>query len=67
MTGNHFIVEVFKSHLEAETAVKELPQTSADTNKLSIVHRGLGLMPWEFRDLRVQIAFWGKKHDESDL
>jgi hypothetical protein len=27
----------------------------------------LGLMPWEFRDLRVQIAFWGKKHDESDL
>src|SRR5664280_850815 len=39
MTKNNSIVAVFKSHIEAETAVKELQQAGFDIKKISIVGR----------------------------
>jgi hypothetical protein len=39
MTRNDAIVAIYKSHLEAETAVKELQQSGFDMKKLSIVGR----------------------------
>ena len=39
MTKNNSVVAVFKSHTEAETAVKELQQSGFDMKKLSIVGR----------------------------
>ena len=39
MTKNNSIVAIFKSHIEAETAVKELQQAGFDMKKLSIVGR----------------------------
>ncbi len=39
MTNNNSIVAIFKSHIEAETAVKELQQAGFDMKKLSIVGR----------------------------
>jgi uncharacterized membrane protein len=39
MTRNNSIVAIFKSHIEAETAVKELQQSGFDMKKLSIVGR----------------------------
>ena len=39
MTKNNSIVAIFKSHIEAETAVKELQQSGFDMKKLSIVGR----------------------------
>jgi hypothetical protein len=40
MTRNNSTVAIFKSHIEAETAVKELQQSGFDMKKLSIVGRG---------------------------
>ena len=37
MTKNNSSVAIFKSHIEAETAVKELQQAGFDMKKLSIV------------------------------
>jgi hypothetical protein len=37
---NNAIVAIYKSHVEAETAVKELQQSGFDMKKLSIVGRG---------------------------
>ena len=34
MTGNNSIVAIFKSHIEAETPVKELQQSGFDMKKL---------------------------------
>jgi hypothetical protein len=39
MTKNNSIVAIFKSHIEAESAVKELQQAGFDMKKLSIVGR----------------------------
>jgi hypothetical protein len=39
MTENNSVVAIFKSHIEAETAVKELQQAGFDMKKLSIVGR----------------------------
>jgi hypothetical protein len=39
MTKNNCVVAVFKSHIEAETAVKELQQAGFDMKKLSIIGR----------------------------
>jgi hypothetical protein len=39
MTQNNSIVAIFKSHLEAEAAVKELQQSGFDMKKLSIMGR----------------------------
>jgi hypothetical protein len=39
MTRNNSIVAIFKSHIEAETAVKEVQQSGFDMKKLSIVGR----------------------------
>jgi len=39
MTKNNSIVAIFKSHIEAEFAVKELQQSGFDMKKLSIVGR----------------------------
>jgi hypothetical protein len=39
MTKNNSIVAIFKSHIEAEAAVKELQQSGFDMKKLSIVGR----------------------------
>jgi uncharacterized membrane protein len=39
MTHNNSIVAIFKSHIEAETAVKDLQQSGFDMKKLSIVGR----------------------------
>jgi uncharacterized membrane protein len=39
MTKNNSVVAIFKSHIEAETAVKELQQAGFDMKKLSIVGR----------------------------
>ena len=39
MTKNNAVVAVYKSHLEAEAAVKELQQSGFDMKKLSIVGR----------------------------
>ncbi len=39
MTVNNSVVAVFKSHMEAETAVRELQQSGFDMKKLSIVGR----------------------------
>jgi hypothetical protein len=39
MTKNNSIVAIFKSHIEAESAVKELQQSGFDMKKLSIVGR----------------------------
>ena len=39
MTKNNSIVAIYKSHTEAETAVKELEQAGFDMKKLSIVGR----------------------------
>ena len=39
MTKNNSVVAIFKSHVEAETAVKELQQAGFDMKKLSIVGR----------------------------
>jgi hypothetical protein len=39
MTKNNSVVAVFKSHTEAEVAVKELQQSGFDMNKLSVVRR----------------------------
>ena len=39
MTKNNAIVAIYKSHAEAETAVKELQQSGFDMKKLSIVGR----------------------------
>jgi hypothetical protein len=39
MTKNNAVVAVYKSHIEAETAVKELQQAGFDMKKLSIVGR----------------------------
>ena len=39
MTSNNAIVAIYKSHAEAETAVKELQQSGFDMKKLSIVGR----------------------------
>jgi hypothetical protein len=39
MTKNNSIVAIYKSHAEAETAVKELQQAGFDMKKLSIVGR----------------------------
>ena len=39
MNENKSVVAIFKSHLEAETAVKELQQAGFDMKKLSIVGR----------------------------
>ena len=39
MSKNNSIVAIFKSHIEAETAVKELQQSGFDMKKLSIVGR----------------------------
>jgi hypothetical protein len=39
MTENNAIVAIYKSHTEAETAVKELQQSGFDMKKLSIVGR----------------------------
>ena len=39
MTKNNSVVAIFKSHTEAETAVKELQQAGFDMKKLSIVGR----------------------------
>jgi hypothetical protein len=37
MTKHNSVVAIFKSHVEAETAVKELQQAGFDMKKLSIV------------------------------
>jgi hypothetical protein len=37
MTKNSSLVAVYKSHIEAETAVKELQKSGFDMKKLSIV------------------------------
>ena len=39
MTNNNAIIAVYKSHAEAETAVKELERSDFDMKKLSIVGR----------------------------
>ena len=39
MTRNNAVVAIYKSHVEAETAVKELQQSGFDMKKLSIVGR----------------------------
>ena len=39
MTKNNSVVAIFKSHTEAETAVKELQQAGFDMKKLSIIGR----------------------------
>jgi hypothetical protein len=39
MTRNNSVVAIYKSHAEAETAVKELQQSGFDMKKLSIVGR----------------------------
>ena len=39
MTKNNSVVAIFKSHIEAETAVKELQQAGFDMKKLSIIGR----------------------------
>jgi len=39
MINNNCVVAVFKSHIEAETAVKELQQAGFDMKKLSIIGR----------------------------
>jgi hypothetical protein len=39
MTRNNAVVAIYKSHTEAETAVKELQQSGFDMKKLSIVGR----------------------------
>jgi len=39
MTKNNSVVAIFKSHIEAETAVKELQRAGFDMQKLSIVGR----------------------------
>src|ERR1039458_9394148 len=39
MTKNNSVVAILKSHIEAETAVKELQQAGFDMKKLSIVGR----------------------------
>ena len=39
MTKNNAVVAIYKSHIEAETAVKELQQSGFDMKKLSIVGR----------------------------
>jgi hypothetical protein len=39
MTENNAIVATYKSHTEAESAVKELQQSGFDMKKLSIVGR----------------------------
>jgi hypothetical protein len=39
MTRNNAVVAIYKSHAEAETAVKELQQSGFDMKKLSIVGR----------------------------
>ena len=39
MTKNNSVVAIYKSHAEAETAVKELQQSGFDMKKLSIVGR----------------------------
>jgi hypothetical protein len=39
MSKNNSVVAIFKSHTEAETAVKELQQAGFDMKKLSIVGR----------------------------
>ena len=39
MTKNNSTVAIFKSHLETETAIKELQQAGFDMKKLSIVGR----------------------------
>jgi hypothetical protein len=39
MTKNNSVVAIFKSHVEAETAVKELQRAGYDMQKLSIVGR----------------------------
>jgi hypothetical protein len=39
MTKNNAVVAIYKSHAEAETAVKELQQSGFDMKKLSIVGR----------------------------
>jgi hydrogenase maturation factor len=39
MTNNNCVVAVFKSHIEAETAVKDLQRAGFDMKKLSIIGR----------------------------
>ena len=39
MTKNNSVVAIFKSHIEAETAVKELQRAGFDMKKLSIIGR----------------------------
>src|SRR6202142_1812611 len=39
MTNNNCVVAVFKSHIEAETAVKELQKSGFDMKQLSIIGR----------------------------
>src|SRR6202044_4242301 len=39
ITKNNAVVAIYKSHTEAETAVKELQQSGFDMKKLSIVGR----------------------------
>jgi hypothetical protein len=39
ITNNNSVVAIYKSHIEAETAVKELQQSGFDMKKLSIVGR----------------------------
>ena len=39
MTKNNSVVAIYKSHTEAEAAVKELQQSGFDMKKLSIVGR----------------------------
>jgi hypothetical protein len=39
MTENNAVVAIYKSHLEAEAAIKELQQSGFDMKKLSIVGR----------------------------
>jgi hypothetical protein len=63
MTRNNAVVAIYKSHTEAETAVKELQQSGFDLKKLSIIGRDhhtdehvVG-----YYNAGERMKYWGKK------
>ena len=63
MTKNNSVVAIYKSHAEAEAAVKELQHSGFDMKQLSIVGRGYHTEEHVigFYNVGDRVKFWGKR------
>jgi uncharacterized membrane protein len=62
MTPENAVVAIYRSHTDAETAVKELQRSGFDMRKLSIVGKDFHTdeNPVGFYNTGNRMAFWGK-------